>query len=401
IIISFFFKQYVRKKKPKVETGRKRRQGVPCSAPTIAVDEEETAAAAEGEVMSLEDAELSVLVLEDEQGLEDATGQADHDEQVAKRLRDLAVREMEARGILISDTQKKEALGIFPKVAGLAKKVHDSTTVGEQFSRLRIANQHLLSPGNKETLDRRVPTRWNSDLACLDAHLHFRPVVEQLTGAQEMKSFRLTEHQWPLATTLAAVLSLMDEPTKLFSQKDTPLVPGAVPMLSRLETALRNVSNDSGVAEVIRVAAHAGVLLSEKYYTLLEECEVYSISIVMCPDKKLNWFTTNVNCYTAAQVSRIRTLAVKRWQESYRPPAAANASGSPAPTLRTALQTPPVSLLCRHFNITNTYQGGLHSVLLAGFPHPSQSRTRWLMTSTRTLTSRSFPRLRLSQPVDY
>jgi hypothetical protein len=73
----------------------------------------------------------------------------------------------------------------------------------------------------------------------------------------------------------------MDEPTKLFSQKDTPLVPGAVPMLSRLETALRNVSNDSGVAEVIRVAAHAGVLLSEKYYTLLEECEVYSISIGM------------------------------------------------------------------------------------------------------------------------
>ncbi|KAF8834643.1 hypothetical protein BDN67DRAFT_914558, partial [Paxillus ammoniavirescens] len=287
-------------------------------------------AAAEGEVMSPEDAELSVLVLEDEQGLEDATGQADHDEQVTKQLRDLAVQEMEARGIVISNTQKKETLGIFPKVAGLAKKVHDSTTVGEQFFCLHITNQHLLSPRNKETLDPRVTTWWNSDLTCLDAHLHFCPVIEQLTGAQEMKSFRLTEHQWPLATTLAVVLSLMDKPTRLFSQKDTPLVPGTVPMLSQLETALRNVSNDIGVAEVIWVAAHAGVLLSEKYYTLLEECEVYSISIVMCPDKKLSWFTTNVNCYTATQVSRIRMLAVKRWQESYRPLAAANASGSPA-----------------------------------------------------------------------
>ncbi|KIK87363.1 hypothetical protein PAXRUDRAFT_802587 [Paxillus rubicundulus Ve08.2h10] len=93
-----------------------------------------------------------------------------------------------------------------------------------------------------------------------------------------MKSFHLTEHLWPLATTLATVFLLMDEPTKLFSQKDTPLVPGAAPMLSKLEMALQNVSNDSSMAEVIQVAARASVLLSEKY-TLLEECNVYSISI--------------------------------------------------------------------------------------------------------------------------
>ncbi|KAF9232885.1 hypothetical protein BU15DRAFT_54536 [Melanogaster broomeanus] len=67
---------------------------------------------------------------------------------------------------------------------------------------------------------------------------------------------------------------------KLFSQKDTPLMPDAVPMLARLETALWNVSNSG--PEVIRLAVHAGVLLWDKYYTLLDECEVYSISIGAC-----------------------------------------------------------------------------------------------------------------------
>jgi hypothetical protein len=93
--------------------------------------------------MSLEDAELSVLVLEDEQGLEDATGQADHDEQVAKRLRDLAVREMEARGILISDTQKKEALGIFPKVG--PQRLPESWLISLLFTRLRVSQRKSMT----------------------------------------------------------------------------------------------------------------------------------------------------------------------------------------------------------------------------------------------------------------
>ncbi|KAF8833539.1 hypothetical protein BDN67DRAFT_916742 [Paxillus ammoniavirescens] len=266
----------------------------------------------------VEDAELAELVLEDEDGAEDTNGQAAHDVQVTKSLRNTAIREMAQQGIVIDEAENKAALGIFPKVAGLAKKVHDSTTIGEQFAKLCITNQEVLS-GNKEALDRRVPTRWNSDLACLDAHIYFRPVIQQLTASADLKSFRLTEAQWPLAVVLADVLSLLSDPTKIFSTAGTPLVPAAVPMLTQLEGAFRNVSNDANVPSVVRVAAHAGVLLSEKYYNLLEECEVYRLSIVMSPDKKLAWFTSNG--YTAETVASIRTLAIKRWQDSYCKPA--------------------------------------------------------------------------------
>ena len=60
-------------------------------------------------------------------------------------------------------------------------------------------------------LDRRVSTRWNSDLACLDAHLYFRSPIEQLTGAaiNKLQAYRLSEDQWDLTETLSAILEVI------------------------------------------------------------------------------------------------------------------------------------------------------------------------------------------------
>ncbi|KAF8232482.1 hypothetical protein L208DRAFT_1271800 [Tricholoma matsutake] len=41
---------------------------------------------------------------------------------------------------------------------------------------------------------------------------------------------------------------------------------------------------------VVHVAAQAVLLLIDKYYYLMKDCELYTIAIVMCPDKKLKWF---------------------------------------------------------------------------------------------------------------
>ena len=81
-------------------------------------------------------------------------------------------------------------------------------TLKEKFDIL-VTNDKDLS-GNKETLDRCVPTRWNSDLTCLDAHLYFRSPVEQLTGAaiNKLQAYWLSEDQWDLAETLSAVLEV-------------------------------------------------------------------------------------------------------------------------------------------------------------------------------------------------
>jgi hypothetical protein len=54
-------------------------------------------------------------------------------------------------------------------------------------------------------------------------------------------------------------------------------------MLDSLERALINVRDQTygDLPNVIRVAAQAGLLLIEKYFTLTEECELYQIAIGM------------------------------------------------------------------------------------------------------------------------
>jgi hypothetical protein len=41
------------------------------------------------------------------------------------------------------------------------------------------------------------------------------------------------------------------------------------------------------VLDVTRIAAQAALVMVDKYYALTDDCEVYRISIIMCPDKKL------------------------------------------------------------------------------------------------------------------
>ena len=62
----------------------------------------------------------------------------------------------------------------------------------------------------KRALDCRVPTRWNSDHACLKAHLYFREQVEQLTGLSEnkLRAYRLTDNQWTIMKVLVEVLEV-------------------------------------------------------------------------------------------------------------------------------------------------------------------------------------------------
>ena len=74
----------------------------------------------------------------------------------------------------------------------------------------RLVSQRRDEFGDKVALDRRMPVRWNSDLTCLDAHLHFRPVIEQLTAvtSNKLKAYRLTDTQWDWAEKLQECLQV-------------------------------------------------------------------------------------------------------------------------------------------------------------------------------------------------
>jgi hypothetical protein len=94
------------------------------------------------------------------------------------------------------------------QVAGLARRVHDSTTLQEKLEKLIQDDREL--DGSKTTLDRRMPTRWNTDFTCLEAHVHLKNPVQQLTAAasNKLQAYRLTDQQWDLADDLVEVLAV-------------------------------------------------------------------------------------------------------------------------------------------------------------------------------------------------
>lgn len=91
-------------------------------------------------------------------------------------------------------------------MAGLARQVHDSSTLKEKFDKLVSETKGL--EGNRTSLVRRVPTRWNSDLDCLLAHFYFKEVVEQFTAIPSLglKHYSLSDSQWKLAEDVREIL---------------------------------------------------------------------------------------------------------------------------------------------------------------------------------------------------
>lgn len=86
--------------------------------------------------------------------------------------------------------------------------MHDSPSLQAEFE--RIINS--LQPGGTEKthLDRRVPTRWNSDFACLKAHFQFKDAIQILTQKEELglDPYALTRSQWKLAEHLVPLLEV-------------------------------------------------------------------------------------------------------------------------------------------------------------------------------------------------
>ena len=83
--------------------------------------------------------------------------------------------------------------------------MHDSTTLHEKFDKLVQKDDEL--EGNMQMLTQHVPTEWNTDFDCLRAHIHFKSIIQSLTGVAENKlqAYQLTDSQWKLAEDLKLI----------------------------------------------------------------------------------------------------------------------------------------------------------------------------------------------------
>ncbi|KAJ7085559.1 hypothetical protein C8R44DRAFT_651155 [Mycena epipterygia] len=119
MLISFFFKQYKRKEKAiKIGRGTKRKQGTQSSVETAPIRPE-------ADELEL-DEQLEQTVIENENEAPVDTGEQAHDDKVIRTTRKTAIAQMRAQGIVITEEENKSALALFPKVAGLARRVHDT-----------------------------------------------------------------------------------------------------------------------------------------------------------------------------------------------------------------------------------------------------------------------------------
>jgi hypothetical protein len=126
--------------------------------------------------------------------------------------------------------------------------------------------------------------------------------------------------------------------TLLFSRAEVPLVHDVVPMMEDLEHSLDSVWNQTHqqLPAVIRIAAKAALHVLGKYYALSDDSEVYRIAIVMCPDKKVQWFESNPDWHPE-DAQEVRRIVTQRWTDSY-----ANFEHAlPKPTTITVQQSVP------------------------------------------------------------
>ncbi|KAH7101073.1 hypothetical protein BKA62DRAFT_608870, partial [Auriculariales sp. MPI-PUGE-AT-0066] len=226
-------------------------------------------------------------------------------------------------GIMVSPHLQREALELMPKVqcfsqvAGLAKRVHDSATLNKSF-KLRV-KKHLGDKETKFALDRRVPTRWNTDHACLGAHIKLREAVVDLTGDEnyDLAKYALTDVQWQLASELHQELTMFDRLTHILSESEVPLAHQTLPLYEELMAQLKKLQHNVKRSPVLRVAAIATMAIVNKYLGRAEKTEVHRIAIAMLPHRKLRWLREQWG-WSPEDIDKAREIVITHWEHNYR-----------------------------------------------------------------------------------
>ncbi|KAL1724695.1 hypothetical protein EV714DRAFT_170969, partial [Schizophyllum commune] len=235
------------------------------------------------------------------------------DKAAVKTMKEQAIDDMKQRGIYLSDQEQKMALGVLPKITGLARRLNDSPASLKPPWDASLALKADELPHNLDMLSRCVATRWNSTNRCVGDHIALKPAVVDFTNKPELKlkAYRLTPDQWDLSQDFHELLKVFVPITETFSKKETPLVADSLTALDRLRRSLVKCRDHATAPNIIRVAAHAGVLMADKYFALMDECEVYYIAIALSPHYKLQWFRDRG--WTEPQVLKVWERLITRW----------------------------------------------------------------------------------------
>lgn len=139
------------------------------------------------------------------------SGQLLHDTSLVQEATEIAEEQLVSIDKLkVTVSDRIAAAAILSNASALARKVNDSTTLKAIFELLVLADIKAGKlEGKKMALDRRVATRWNSDLQCLAAFIYFKVQIKKLIAEHSnLADLSLSEEQWELAEELESCLSV-------------------------------------------------------------------------------------------------------------------------------------------------------------------------------------------------
>ncbi|EUC59806.1 hypothetical protein RSOL_323740, partial [Rhizoctonia solani AG-3 Rhs1AP] len=216
----------------------------------------------------------------------------EHDTLVVQAVVYQALEQLSSMYSLVLTAQELcDAQAIMTTVANLARRVDESLMLKTRFQEYVLSYPEL-KESPRHSLSCRVATRWNSDRKALDDYLYLWRPVRKLTDdpGLNLHHLALATTQRELAAELNEALEVFELPTRHFSVGSVPLVHQVLPALVELRDALASMCSSNKIHAITRVGAQAALNVYNKYMENMTICEVYFVSLVMCPDVKLSWF---------------------------------------------------------------------------------------------------------------
>ncbi|KAG9097700.1 hypothetical protein FRC06_007259, partial [Ceratobasidium sp. 370] len=130
----------------------------------------------------------------------------------------------------------------------------------------------------------------------------------------KIQQFGLETDQWPLAEELNEALEVFEVLTNHFSAGSVPLVHEVLPKLLELKESLETMRDSIDISPVTRVGAQAALNVFDKYMDNMSICEVYFISLVMCPDVKLNWLRKHYDNVSVERICQMHNMSSQTFE---------------------------------------------------------------------------------------
>ncbi|KAE9385636.1 hypothetical protein BT96DRAFT_840436 [Gymnopus androsaceus JB14] len=105
-----------------------------------------------------------------------------------------------------------------------------------------------------------------------------------------MSEYLLDNDEWEAIEGLVSALKILKDATTFFSL-NLPIIAAVIPTMDAIDEAFATgIINKQLLSEPIRHALSMGKKTLNKYYTLMDDLDIYCMAMVLHPSLKLDYF---------------------------------------------------------------------------------------------------------------